>query len=121
MPEDKRPYELSHYAEDFTEEGFWQKLGRFAKSAGREVVEKALILYYAMHDPEVPEWAKAVIAGALGYLVVPCDLLPDPTPGVGYADDLAVLTAAIALVAIHVTAETKEKARAKTREWFGEQ
>lgn len=120
MAEEKRPNELSLYSKHFSEEGFWKKLGRFAKAAGREVVEKSLILYFAMQDPEVPVWAKAVIAAALGYFVCPVDLLPDPTPGVGYADDLAVLTAALALVAIHVTPETIAKARTKTREWFGE-
>jgi len=38
---------------------------------------------------------------------------------VGYADDLAVLAAAVATVATYITAEVKERAAEKLRGWFG--
>ncbi len=69
----------NEYEEAFSENGFWDKLKRYAKAAGREVVEKALLLYYAMQEEKAPAWAKATIAGALGYFIVPIDAIADFT------------------------------------------
>ena len=110
----------SDFEKHYSDEGFWDKLKRFAKAAGREVVENALILYFAMQDPAVPAWAKGVIAGALGYFIFPIDAIPDVVPVLGYSDDVGVMAAAVAAIAVHVTPETKQRASEKLREWFGE-
>ncbi len=83
----------------FSEEDLREKLARYAKTAGREVVEKVLLLYYALQRPDTPGWAKATIIGALGYFIAPLDAIIDLTPGIGYADDLGVLALALATVA----------------------
>jgi hypothetical protein len=36
----------------FDDASFWDKVKNFAKAAGREVIEKALWLYYAAQQPE---------------------------------------------------------------------
>lgn len=109
------------YGEAYSEEGFWDKVVRYARQAGKEVIERALQLYYAAQSPDTPKWAKGVIYGALGYFIVPLDAIPDLTPVVGYADDLGVLAAALATVALYVTPEIKAKAKAKIQEWFGQE
>ena len=38
--------------QQYSEDGFWDKLRRYALAAGRAVVEKALALYYCALDPE---------------------------------------------------------------------
>jgi uncharacterized membrane protein YkvA (DUF1232 family) len=86
---------------------------------GRKLVELALQLYYALQDPEIPTWAKAVIMGALGYLILPADAIPDFIPGAGYADDLGAIIAAVGTVAAYITPEVKEKASEKLKQWFG--
>ena len=43
----------------------------------------------ALDNPETPAPLKALIVGAIGYIVLPIDLIPDMVPLVGYADDLA--------------------------------
>jgi uncharacterized membrane protein YkvA (DUF1232 family) len=95
------------------------KLGRFARVAGRVVVERALRLYYAAQDPLTPPWAKRVIYAALAYFIVPLDLIPDFVPGVGYLDDLGSLTVALLLVSAYVSPAVKKQAREKTMQWFG--
>jgi hypothetical protein len=60
---------------------FWEKLRRFAKRAGRVVVERALRLYYASLDPATPAWARRAIYAGLAYFIVPFDLIPDFIPG----------------------------------------
>ncbi|WP_161556380.1 hypothetical protein [Dickeya undicola] len=39
-------------AEDFDEDSFWDKVVKYAKKAGQEVIEKALWLYFAAERPE---------------------------------------------------------------------
>ena len=104
----------------YSDKGFWDKVIAFAKTAGREVIEKALWLYYAAQNPATPAWARSVIYGALGYFIIPFDAIADFTPLVGYADDLGVLVAAVATVALFITEEVKEKAARKLRDWFGD-
>ena len=112
--------EQQGYRKEYSDAGFWDKLVRHAVIAGQEVIEKALQLYYAAEDPNTPAWAKTVIYGALGYLIFPLDALPDVTPLVGYADDLGVLAAAIATVALYISDDVKSKAAQKLRSWFGD-
>ena len=113
--------EHNEFEEAFSERDFWDKLKHYARAAGREVVEKALLLYYAMQEEKAPKWAKATIAGALGYFIVPLDAIPDITPAVGYADDLGVLVLAIAAVATYINDDVRGKAAKKMQAWFGEQ
>ena len=113
--------EDNEYENAFSEQGFWDKLKRYAKTAGREVVEKALLLYYAMQEEKAPAWAKATIAGALGYFIVPLDAIADLTPAVGYADDLGVLALAIAAVATYINEDVRAKTASRLDAWFGPQ
>jgi len=108
------------YQKDFTDDGFWEKLRGFALSAGSEVVEKALWLYFAMERSETPVWARSTIVGALGYFISPIDAIPDIVPVVGYADDLGVLALAVATVAGYINEAVKQRASEKMADWFGE-
>ena len=109
----------NEYESAYDEASFWQKLSRFAGTAGREVVERAVLLYYAAQEEKAPAWAKATIAGALGYFIVPLDAITDITPAVGYADDLGVLALAIAAVAAYINDDVRAKAKQRMQEWFG--
>lgn len=105
--------------DDYTDQNFWDKLRKFAAQAGREVVERALTLYYAAQRPETPLWAKTVIYSALAYFILPTDAIPDITPIAGYADDLGALAAALTTVAMCITPEVKRTAKQKLEDWFG--
>lgn len=107
------------YTTTYSETRFWQKLSRYASVAGREVVEKALWLFYAAQSPATPRWAKTAIYGALGYFIFPLDAIPDFAPLVGYTDDLGVLAAALATVSMYVTEDIKERSRQTVEKWFG--
>ncbi|MBK1829018.1 YkvA family protein [Haloferula rosea] len=107
------------YQEDYSESSFWAKLRSYAAVAGKEVVEKTLILYEALKDKDTPAWARGVIIAALGYFVSPIDAIPDTLPMAGYADDLGALAAALATVAAHVKDGHVEAARATLQRWFG--
>ena len=99
----------------FSEDKFWSKIKKYSGAAGRELIEKVLLLYYVMTDPDVPAWVKLAVAGALGYFIFPLDALLDPI----FVDDLAVVVTVLAQVAEHVTPAAKEKAARKAAEIFG--
>jgi uncharacterized membrane protein YkvA (DUF1232 family) len=111
--------QVPDYGREYTEDSFWKKMTKFARIAGKEVVSKALTLYYVFHDKDTPTWAKGAILAALGYFITPLDAIPDIAPFVGYTDDLGALLTATATIAAHIKPEHKEMADRKVREWFG--
>jgi uncharacterized membrane protein YkvA (DUF1232 family) len=97
----------------------WRTLMKAAVSAGRKTLLTALTLFYCLQDRDTPTWAKGVIVGALGYLVLPTDLVPDLIPGVGYGDDWGALVAALGTVAAYIKDEHKMKATRQVERLLG--
>ena len=95
-------------------------MGKAAKKVGAKAAYTALLLYYASTDKNVPLSDKARIIGALGYFILPLDVLPDLTPILGYSDDIAALLWALKTVWKNITPEIKDKARKKLSEWYGD-
>lgn len=110
----------NEYSKEYSESSFWDKVKKFASKAGSKVIYTALKLYYTMQSPDTPAWAKTVIIGALGYFIAPIDIIPDPTPVVGFTDDLGVLAVATASVVTNITPAIKAEAKRKLKEWFGD-
>jgi uncharacterized membrane protein YkvA (DUF1232 family) len=106
------------YEKDFSSTSFWDKVKSQAAKAGKDLIEKGLVLYYTWDDDDTPMWAKATIVGALGYFISPVDAVPDVLPVVGYSDDLAVLVGAIATVAGSIKKAHKEAAKQKVDDLF---
>ena len=83
--------DFQKYKDKFTQQGFFDKIQRVAKRAGAKLVYVALILYYLIQSDKVSLKDKAIIIGALGYLISPLDAVPDAIPIAGLSDDLGVL------------------------------
>ena len=73
--------------------------------------QDALALYYCARDPATETRTKLIILGALAYFVLPVDAIPDILPVLGYADDAAVLAAAVAAVKGSIKPEHHDRAR----------
>lgn len=58
-------------------------------------------LLSALDNPATPMPLKAAIIGAIGYILLPIDLVPDLTPVVGYGDDFASAAGVVAAVKIY--------------------
>lgn len=108
----------NRYSRFFTEKGFWKKIKSYSRSAGLQVVHAALLLYYLMQSRSVPVKAKAVIAAALGYFILPFDLIPDIALMAGFTDDLAVLMFALSQVSRYITDDVIQSARTRLQQWF---
>lgn len=108
------------YANKFSATDFTEKISRIAKRAGAKLVYAALILYYTLQSDKVSKADKAIIIGALGYMISPLDVMPDAIPIVGLTDDLAVLIYVLKKVWTDIEPEIKEKAKEKLSKWFDE-
>lgn len=65
-------------------------------------------LISALENPTTPNHMKALIIGAIGYIIFPLDLIPDITPLVGYTDDLASVASIVAGVAAYTNFSLEE-------------
>lgn len=106
------------YAGKFSANDFVDKISRIAKRAGAKLVYAALILYYTLQSEKVSKADKAIIIGALGYMISPLDVIPDAIPIVGLSDDVAVLIFVLRKVWGSVEPDVKEKARLRLSRWF---
>ena len=106
------------YSAKFTSNGFVEKIGKSAKRAGAKLVYAALILFYMLQSNKVSTRDKAVIIGALGYLISPLDVIPDTIPLAGLSDDLAVLIYVLHKVWGETNDDIREKAKSKLSKWF---
>jgi uncharacterized membrane protein YkvA (DUF1232 family) len=88
---------------------FWAKLKRVARKV--PFAEDLLAAYFCATDPATPRRVKLILLGAVAYFVIPMDALPDLLPLLGFADDAAMLAAAIAQVAGSINDSHRQKAR----------
>jgi uncharacterized membrane protein YkvA (DUF1232 family) len=109
------------YSNKFTQQDFVEKISRIAKRAGSKLVYPALILYYTLQSDKVSKADKAIIIGALGYMISPLDVIPDAIPIAGLTDDLAVLLYVLKKVWTGIDPEIIAKAKEKLSKWFDEE
>ena len=114
------PPDFLKYEDKYSDKGFVDKIAHIAKRSGAKLVYAALILYYTLQSNKVSVKDKAIIIGALGYLISPLDVVPDAIPIAGLGDDLAVLMYVVHKVWAEVSDEVKEKAHSKLAQWFDE-
>ncbi|MGL4392574.1 MAG: YkvA family protein [Fusobacteriaceae bacterium] len=112
-----KKFNYEKFAKKFTESSFWDKLKKFAKKIGANLVYHALLLFYVFKKDGVPTKDKALIIGGLGYLISPIDLIPDFLL-FGYTDDAGILIAIVKVMGKHIDANIKSQAVEKIREWF---
>ena len=106
------------YGSKFSQSEFVEKIARIAKRAGAKLVYAALILYYTLQSDKISATNKAMIIGALGYMISPLDVVPDAIPIMGLGDDLAVLLFVLKKVWTDVDPEIQEKAKGRLAKWF---
>lgn len=67
--------------------GMLQRLRSTAKRLRQEIKVYQLVL----KDPRTPKLAKILLGLALGYALLPFDLIPDFIPVIGHLDDLIIV------------------------------
>lgn len=111
---------LLTYQNKFSKDNLLLKLQHYGRDIGLTVLYNVLQLWYVLQKPEVPAKNKAVIMGALGYLITPLDFIPDLTPILGYNDDAAAILFALYMVRQYVDEEVKTQAKTRLAKIFSE-
>ena len=113
-------HEVQKYGTYYSDNRFWKKVERVAKKVGATVLLPVFTLYYMLQDDKVSLQHKAYIVGALGYFILPIDLIPDGIlPVIGFTDDIAVMTLVLKLVKDSITPEIKARPTARVSEITG--
>lgn len=112
----RRPKDVEKYQYNYSESKLLRKLSSAARWAGAKVVYAVLLLYYVLRSDEVPLKEKSKILGALGYFILPADMVLDFIPMLGYSDDMAALLWALHSVATNISPQIKFKAKERLGE-----
>jgi uncharacterized membrane protein YkvA (DUF1232 family) len=70
----------------------------------------AIAMYHCMKDSETPTYVKGIIAAALTYLFLPEDVIPEWVVGLGFTDDVIVMSTVLSAVSSSITEEHWQKA-----------
>ena len=111
---------LKIYEKHFSESELWNKIAKIGKSIGAAIIYPVLLLFNLLKSSETDLKEKTMIIGALGYFILPVDLIPDAIPTAGFTDDLAALGAIISALASCITLEMQNESKQKCHELLGD-
>lgn len=79
---------------------FWPTMKRAFRRIpfARDVVAA----FFCATDTQTPIRVRGILLAAIAYFVMPFDVVPDVFALIGFSDDIAVLTGAIALIGNHI-------------------
>lgn len=109
---------LSDYSKYYDESTFPAKLKKLIFKLSEEVVVRVLMLWFLLKSGKVPIKARLIIVAALGYLVMPADLVSDFIPVLGFTDDIAFLTYAFNQTSKYMDDSIRDKAEEKLKKWM---
>lgn len=93
-----------------------KKLSFMNRGRIAEIWDKVLFLWDKCRSPEVPLKLKITIIGALLYLILPADVLPDYIPGIGLIDDFSIIMFVFGEVSKFALPKIQEKIESKVYE-----
>ena len=105
----------------YSDKKFLSKIKRVGSKIGKEALQAAATLFVALKSPDMPKSSKLIVLGALGYFILPVDIVTDFLPLVGLTDDVTVIMMALGKVYFSITDEMKEEAAMLADKWTGEE
>jgi uncharacterized membrane protein YkvA (DUF1232 family) len=110
--------ELANYAKHYDRNAAYRLLKKLRKATRNKpaiiagptgaIVSTLGKLLSALDNPATPAPLKALVVGAIGYIILPIDLIPDMIPVVGYADDLASAAGVVLAVTAYSNFDIKD-------------
>ena len=95
-------------------------ISRYAKKAGRAATRPLLQWWFVMADENTTTWEKALIYGAIAYIIIPGDLVPRRVSRfLGIVDDMAVAALLFDKIDSKLTQEMRDAVENILDDWFG--
>ncbi len=83
------------------------------RTIGKTLKSELMVYRLVLKDKRTPKLAKVLLAVAVGYAVLPFDIIPDFIPVVGHLDDLIIVPALVILALKMIPKEVIEDCRKK--------
>ena len=83
------------------------------REAGRELKRKLALYRLVLKDPRTPTLPKVLLWVAVGYTLLPFDLIPDFLPVIGHIDDVIIVPLLIVLALRLIPKEIIEDCKKK--------
>lgn len=97
----------------------WDRIGNFARKAGRVTTRPVLLLFYVLKSKDTPWEDKMLIFSTLSYVVLPIDIFDAKRlPIIGWIDEIASLSVTYQKVCKNITPEMEAKVDAILDKWF---
>lgn len=86
------------------------------KSLGRQLKHEFLVYRLVLKHPQTPWIAKLFLGLAVGYLLLPFDLIPDFIPVIGQLDDVVIIPVLLYLALLFIPKWIIQSCREQVRE-----
>jgi uncharacterized membrane protein YkvA (DUF1232 family) len=83
------------------------------KTVGKTLKHELRVYQVVLKDPRTPKPAKWLLGLAVGYTLLPFDLIPDFIPVIGYLDDVIIVPVLVILALRLIPAEVLVDCRSK--------
>lgn len=97
------------FSPDEEQAGWWDTLQAIQRRFKRELQ----VLQLVLRDERTPRAAKVLLGAAIGYALLPFDLIPDFIPIIGHLDDAIIIPVLVGLALKMVPPHIVEECRAK--------
>ncbi len=85
------------------------------KSFGKQLKRELAVYRLVLKHPQTPWIAKLFLGLAVGYLVMPFDLIPDFIPIIGQLDDVVIIPVLLYLALIFIPKQVMQHCREQVR------
>jgi uncharacterized membrane protein YkvA (DUF1232 family) len=86
------------------------------KAVGRGLKQELRVYRLVLQDKRTPKMARIILGMAVGYALMPFDLIPDFIPVIGHIDDAIILPLLVMAALKMIPAEIVEDCRARARD-----
>ncbi|MGN7479136.1 YkvA family protein [Solibacillus silvestris] len=95
----------------YSDKKFLNKIKNFGGGLGYKAIQAAVTLFVALRSPNMSKANKLIVLGALGYFILPIDLIADFLPLIGLSDDAFIILTALGKVYLSITEDMKLEAK----------
>jgi uncharacterized membrane protein YkvA (DUF1232 family) len=96
----------------FKESYLFEKL----KAVGRGLKQELRVYRLVLKDKRTPKMARIILGIAVGYALMPFDLIPDFIPVIGHIDDAVIVPLLVILALKMIPGEIIEDCRVRVRD-----